>query len=385
MKKVLAFVLSLAMVFALVACGNNSGTNSTNGGNTTNGANSGDGGATNVSDLNVGVFYYTYSDVYITSVRSALDAQLTNLGVKFTDYDGNNTQSTQLDSVNTAITNGANLLIVNIVETSSDDAANNVIEAAKAADIPVIFFNREVSNDVVNSYEKCAFVGTDAAEAGHLQGEMIAEYLTENYDTVDLNGDGRISYVMFKGQDGNNEAEFRTQYSVEDANKLLAEAGHGSADEPALTYYAGDDSATKYLVDPNGSWSSAAATNYMDTILAEYSEANGNMVELVIANNDDMAMGAITSLQAAGYNMGDGNSTTIPVFGVDAVENAKTAISAGTMTGTVMQDAEGMAQSIATLVTNFQNDGDLMSNTGDMIVDADVAKIRVPYAAYFGE
>lgn len=110
-----------------------------------------------------------------------------------------------------------------------------------------------MSDDVVNSYDKCTFVGTDAAEAGHLQGEMIADYLIENYDAVDLNGDGRISYVMFKGQEGNNEAEYRTQYSVEDANSLLAEAGYGFEDEPALTYYAGDDAATKYLVDPNGS------------------------------------------------------------------------------------------------------------------------------------
>ena len=331
------------------------------------------------------MFYYTYSDVYITSVLTALDAQLTSLGVAYQDYDGNNTQPTQLDQVNTAIADGYNLLIVNIVETSSPDAAQNVVDAAKAADIPVIFFNREVSDDVVNSYEKCAFVGTDAAEAGHLQGQMIAEFLSENYDAVDLNGDGKISYVMFKGQEGNNEAEYRTQYSVEDANSLLAEAGHGSADDPALTYYAGNDAATKYLVDPNGSWSSAAATNYMDTILAEYSESNGNMVEMVIANNDDMALGAISSLQTAGYNMGDGQSKVIPVFGVDAVDNAKAAISAGTMTGTVMQDAEGMAQSIATLVSNFEADGDLMSNTGDMIVDEGVAKIRVPYAAYFGE
>lgn len=377
MKKILALVLALVMSLSLVACGD-SGSDAA----TDDGA-AGDTAA--ASDLKVGVFYYTYSDVYITSVRTALDAQLTNLGITYQDYDGNNTQPNQLDQVNTAIADGYNLLIVNIVETSSPDAAQNVVDAAKAADIPVIFFNREVSDEVVNSYEKCAFVGTDAAEAGHLQGQMIAEFLTENYDAVDLNGDGKISYVMFKGQDGNNEAEYRTQYSVEDANALLAEAGHGSAEDPALTYYAGNDAATKYLVDPNGSWSSAAATNYMDTILAEYSESNGNMVEMVIANNDDMALGAISSLQTAGYNLGDGESKVIPVFGVDAVDNAKAAISAGTMTGTVMQDAEGMAQSIATLVSNFDADGDLMSNTGDMIVDEGVAKIRVPYAAYFGE
>ena len=58
-----------------------------------------------------------------------------------------------------------------------------------------------------------------------MQGEMIGDYLVENYETVDLNGDGKISYVMFKGQEANAEAEYRTQYAVEDADKILADAG----------------------------------------------------------------------------------------------------------------------------------------------------------------
>ncbi|MFQ8758338.1 MAG: hypothetical protein ACLSAF_01620 [Intestinimonas sp.] len=114
--------------------------------------------------------------------------------------------------------------------------------------MPIIFFNREVSDDVVNSYEKCAFVGTDAPEAGHLQGKMIGEYLVENWDAVDLNGDGKITYAMMKGQEGNAEAEARTQYGVEDANAVLVEAG-----KPELEYFMGADAATKYQVDPNGS------------------------------------------------------------------------------------------------------------------------------------
>ena len=148
-----------------------------------------------------------------------------------------------MDQVNTAITNGANLLIVNIVENSSPDAAQNVVNAAKEKDIPVIFFNRDFDASVINSYEKCAFVGTDPAEAGHMQGKMIADYLLANYDATDLNGDGSISYVMFKGQEGNVEAEYRTQYSVEDANAQLTGAGKAE-----LTYYGGNDAATKYLV-----------------------------------------------------------------------------------------------------------------------------------------
>ena len=342
-----------------------------------------------VSDLNVAVFYYNYSDIYISSVRNNMDTMLGEMGITPDNYDGAGNQNQQTDQISTAIANGANLLIVNIVETSSPDAAQNAVDAAKAAGIPIIFFNREVSDDVVNSYDKCAFVGTDAPEAGHMQGKMIGDFLMANYDTVDLNGDGKISYVMFKGQEGNAEAEFRTQYAVEDADAILTEGG-----KEALSYYAGADVATKYLVDQNGTWSSAAAVAYMDTILAEYSEANGNMVELVIANNDDMAMGAISSLQTAGYNLGDGECVTIPVFGVDAIDSAKQAIDEGKMTGTVMQDAEGMASTITALVANVQNGGAVMDGideAGGYIVDLNddgtvkVNKIRVPYGLYTAE
>ena len=331
------------------------------------------------SELNVAVFYYNYSDVYISSVRNAMDAEFANLGIKPNNYDGAGNQAQQTDQINTAISNGANLLIVNIVETSSPDAAQNAVEAAKNAGIPIIFFNREVSDDVVNSYDKCAFVGTDAPEAGHMQGKMIGEYLVENYDDVDLNGDGSISYVMFKGQEGNAEAEARTQYGVEDANAVLTAAG-----KPELVYY-NASAADKYLVDQTGNWSAQASNDYMATILPEYSEANGNMVELIICNNDGMAEGAVSALQGTGYNLGDGSSKTIPVFGVDATDSAKQLINEGKMTGTIKQDAEGMAATILNLVSSVKDGGALMDNTSSFNVDEGVAKIRVPYGTYTGE
>ena len=183
MKKTLAILLSAVMMLGLLAgCGSKTTEQPSTSG-TEN---------TETAALNVGVFYYDYSDVYISSVRSSMDEQLKAMGVNYTNYDGAGNQAQQTDQINTAISNGANLLIVNIVETSSPDAAQNAVEAAKTAGIPIIFFNREVSDDVVNSYEKCAFVGTNAPEAGHMQGQMIGEYLLENYDTVDLNGDGVI-------------------------------------------------------------------------------------------------------------------------------------------------------------------------------------------------
>ena len=368
MKKTLAILLSAVMMLGLLAgCGSKTTEQPSTSG-TEN---------TETAALNVGVYYYDYSDVYISSVRSSMDEQLKAMGVNYTNYDGGSNQAQQTDQINTAISNGANLLIVNIVETSSPDAAQNAVEAAKTAGIPIIFFNREVSDDVVNSYEKCAFVGTNAPEAGHMQGQMVGEYLLENYDTVDLNGDGVISYVMFKGQEGNAEAEARTQFGVEDANAVLTAAG-----KPELAYY--NASATdKYLVDQGGKWSAQAANDYMATILPEYSEANGNMVELIICNNDGMAEGAVSALQGVGYNTGDGK--TIPVFGVDATDSAKQLINEGKMTGTIKQGAEGMASTILNLVSSVQGGGELMDNTSSFNVDEGVAKIRVPYATYTGE
>ena len=376
MKKKLALALAAVMMLGLFAgCGNND-----NGGSAASSGSQSAGGSSSeqAAELNVGVFYYTFADVYITSVRNNVNAELDALGVKYQNYDAANTQPTQTDQVTTAITNGCNLLIVNVVETSSPDAAQKICDAAKTADIPVIFFNREVASDVVNSYDKCAFVGTDAAEAGHMQGSLISEYLLANYDAVDLNGDGEISYVMFKGQEGNAEAEFRTQFAVEDCDAALVAAG-----KPALAFYDPNNS-SKYLVDTTGAWSAQAATDYLNTILATYSESNNNMIELIIANNDGMAEGAIAALQPAGYNKGD-DGKMIPVFGVDATDSAKEKINAGQMTGTIKQDAEGMASTIAQLVTNINDGAELMANTESFNVDSDVDKIRVPYGTYTGE
>ena len=183
-----------------------------------------------LSDANIAVFYYTYSDTYISSVRTALDAKLDSLGVKYQNYDANNNQTTQNEQIDTALAQGANILIVNIVTSGSVDASQAVVDKASAKGVDLIFFNRAVEDDatagqVLGSYDKCAFVGTDAPEAGHMQGKMIGDYLVENFDKVDLNGDGKISYAMMMGQLGNAEAIYRTQFAVEDANAVLKEAG----------------------------------------------------------------------------------------------------------------------------------------------------------------
>ena len=185
---------------------------------------------------------------------------------------------------------------------------------------------------------------------------------------------------MFMGQLGNVEAIYRTQFGVEDANAVLTEAG-----KPELEYF--DASNTdKYQVDQEGNWSATAANNYMNTNLAQFNEDNDNMIELVICNNDGMAEGVITALNDKGYNLGTEASTTIPVFGVDATDAAKQLIADGKMTGTIKQDAEGMAQGIAYLVQNVGAGKELMADTDDFNVSEKVSnKIYIPYAPYTGE
>ncbi len=339
-----------------------------------------------LSSANVAVFYYTYADTYISSVRTALDAKLDALGVKYQNYDANNNQTTQNEQIDTALAQGANILIVNIVTSGSVDASQAVVDKASAKGANLIFFNRAVEDEdtagqVLGSYDKLAFVGTDAPEAGHMQGKMIGEYLVENYDTVDLNGDGKISYAMMMGQLGNAEAIYRTQYAVEDANAVLVEAG-----KEELVYF--DDSVaedSRFQVDQDGAWSATAANNYMTTNLSQYNEANKNMIELVICNNDGMAEGVITALNTAGYNMGTEDSTLIPVFGVDATDAAKQLIADGKMVGTIKQDADGMASCIETMVENVASGKALTESTG-FEADPEIAnKIYIPYGVYTGE
>ena len=108
------------------------------------------------------------------------------------------------------------------------------------------------------------------------------------------------------------------------------------------------------------------------------------MVELVIANNDEMAIGAVTALQNAGYNLEDGSATVIPVFGVDATDAAKEAIGKGTMTGTIKQDADGMANTIAQISANFMGGADTFADVAAENV-VGTWRVNIPYATYTGE
>ena len=218
-----------------------------------------------------------------------------------------------------------------------------------------------------------------------MEGQAIADYLLKaenwngNKSKYDLNGDNKISYIMFRGEHGNAEAFGRTKFSVTEANRLLGARGLSLTPSPAnqtSTQYDNDGISNYFLY---GNWSATEAANLMRTALSAHSLTNGS-IELIIANNDDQALGAIEAMNENGFNTGRQGSGYIPVFGVDATTVAVEAIRAGRMTGTILQDAPGMAKTILALAQNVANGQDVFANTSGYNVDSGVHKIRVPYA-----
>jgi methyl-galactoside transport system substrate-binding protein len=185
---------------------------------------------------------------------------------------------------------------------------------------------------------------------------------------------------MFRGEHGNAEAVGRTFYSVYTANQLLAPHNVRLVPSPAnevSTLYA-DDGISNYFL--YGNWSAANAFELMQTALVAHSVTDGS-IELIIANNDDQAIGAINALNEIGFNTGAADQVGfIPVFGVDATDVAMDAIRTGRMTGTILQDGYAMALAVLELAQNVADGNDLLHNTDHFVWDTGVAKIRIPHA-----
>jgi len=364
MKKAIVFVLVLVMLCAVLFTGCKRET----------------------GEFRADVFWYTFADTFLASVRNAMTEEFQRTGINFQHHDCNNSQTTQTQMIQTAINQGSKLLIVNIVTTGSEDAAMTIVNMANRAGVPLIWFNREVSNTVIRAYPNSVFVGTDADEAGYMQGEGIARFLLRpenwvgNRSRFDLNGDGVIRYVMLRGEHGNAEAFGRTKYSIEEANRLLAgrlRLQPSPANQTSTQYE--NDGISNFFLYAN--WSAAEAANLMRTALAAHSLTNGS-IELIVANNDDAALGAIEAMNEQGFNTGRPGAGYIPVFGVDATTVAQEAIRGGRMTGSVLQDAAGMAKTVVFLAGNIARERVLLDDVDQFNMDRGVAKIRVPYALF---
>lgn len=328
MKKTLALVLAAMMVATLGACGNSAEKTpaapeapaaSSEAAPSEAAPSEAAAPEAAATDVSIGACIYKFDDTFMTGVRNNMTSAAEKLGATLEIVDSQNKQPTQNDQVDTYITKGVSALAINAVDRT---AAAPLVEKAKAESLPIVFLNREPEADVMASYDKIWYVGAKAEESGTMSGQIIADYFKAN-PTADKNGDGKIQYIMLQGEQGHQDATLRTEFSI----KAIEEAGFG----------------VEALGSDVANWDKVQATDKMKGFIAS---AGIDKIEAVLANNDDMALGAIEALKAEGYNTGDA-AKFIPVVGVDATAPALESMSKGELLGTVLNDGEN--QGIATV------------------------------------
>ncbi|MCI7735642.1 MAG: galactose ABC transporter substrate-binding protein [Clostridiales bacterium] len=264
----------------------------------------------------IGVAIYQFADNFMTLYRTELARYLTeDCGIPAENIvimDGKNDQAEQTNQIDSFIADNVDVLIINLVQSSS---AASVIQKADAAGIPVVFINREPVADDMALSENICYVGADARQSGTFQGEIVAE--TENKG--DINGNGTVDYVMIMGDPENIDAQYRTEYSI----KALTDAGL----------------AVNKLFEQRGDWDQTKGQELAATALSQY----GNDIDVIFCNNDAMALGAYQAIVDAGRVVGE----DIYLLGVDCLDECKAMVEAGTMTGTVLNDHIGQSHTAA--------------------------------------
>lgn len=265
----------------------------------------------------VAICAYASKDTFILSMMAELRQRAQGrMELEIVSADGD--QNRQNDQVLGMIQNGVDVLAVNPVDRTS---AVYLIRLAKQHNIPIILFNREPLREDLELYEKAYYVGIDPRQQGRLQAELAIDYFKTRPEQ-DLNGDGIIQYVLLRGEPGHQDAELRS-----------------AAAQQALSL--GGLPAQK-LAEESANWEKALGQERMAMLL----NSLGNTIECVLSNNDDMALGAIDALKAAGYFSG---GLSIPVIGVDATAAALDMVAQGALYGTVQNDAPAQAQAVIDL------------------------------------
>ena len=297
--------------------------------------------------VRVGVAYYNQSDTFLNELIACFKEELQSfesddLEVTVTVRDAAGSQRTQDDQVKEMLDAGCNVLCVNLVDRADP---SEIIDLARERDIPIIFFNREPVAEDLMQQDGLYYVGAEAEESGIMQGELAVDAIRQN-DRIDRNKDGKIQYVVLEGEAGHQDAIIRTENAVETLKS------NGIALEK-LSYQIAN-------------WNRAQAQNRMEQMIGQYQ----NKIELVLANNDDMALGAMDAYRKLNYT-----ESALPVFfGVDGTDVGLQAVRDGKMAGTVYNDKEGQAEAMAKLA--------VAAATGEGMEDIEFENEKYIYLPY---
>lgn len=295
----------------------------------------------------IGVAYYNQSDTFLNELLDSFKEQLKEMQNEDMDTvvmvrDAAGVQRTQDDQVKELINAGCDVLCVNLVDRADP---SEIIDMAREHEVPIIFFNREPVAEDLMQWDQIYYVGADAEESGVMQGELAADIIKNNSQT-DRNRDGKIQYVVLEGEPGHQDAIIRTETAV----KTLTDSG---IELEKLSYQIAN-------------WNRAQAENRMEQLIGQYP----NQIELVLSNNDDMALGAMDAYKKLNYT-----ETALPVFfGIDGTDAGLEAVVDSELAGTVYNDKEGQAKAMAELCWALI--------TGDGMEELEFQKERCIYLPY---
>ena len=279
---------------------------------------------TQVKSIKIGVTLYDQYDAFLSELMedfntyAAAKEEETGIAINVEVYNASQSQTTQNNQVEAMAQDGCDIICVNLVDRTDP---TTVIDLAEKNDIPVIFFNRELVEEDLERWDKLYYVGAKAFESGMMEGQIAAAAFLQD-PSVDRNQDGVYQYVVLEGEPGHQDAIVRTEYSV---NTIVS-----SGIEVEKLGYA------------IANWNRAQAQTRMMQLIGQYK----TNIEMVIANSDSMALGAIDAYEKLGYT-----ESNIPVFfGIDGTDEGLEAVQKGKIAATVYNDKEGQAKAMAELV-----------------------------------
>lgn len=304
----------------------------------------------------LGAGIYSASDNFNSYIGKAITNACDGI-FKTNIEDGQNDQSTQNNQFDTMLAKGASAVAVSVCDVT---AAPTLIQKCKdAGNVPIIFFNKEITDyDVINSYENAYQVTSTGGDYGaSIQAQMVIDYWKEHPE-MDKNGDGKLQLVYLMGDPGHTASQPRCDYlksTIEDAGIEI-----------------------DLLAEDTGMWVTATAKEKMDAWVSKY----GDEIECCVAGNDAMALGALSAVEAAGFNTdGEESSKYIPIYGIDALPEILSKIESGEITGSVLQDAKTQGQTIVKMAENLTSGKDAVDGIEGVEVEEEAKAVRVPYQA----
>lgn len=297
--------------------------------------------STNINDvkeIKIGVTLYKQDDTFISTVTKEIEeiAKEKEKGSKYkisvNVVDAKGSMANQNNQVERFISQNYDVICVNIVDRT---AASMIIDKAKSANIPIVFFNREPVEEDMERWDNLYYIGAKAEQSGQIQGNIILRACQKNMNMVDKNGDGKIQYVILEGEPGHQDTLIRTEYCI----KTLTQNGIE----------------LEKLADDTANWQSAQATTKMTQWINDF----GDNIEVVFSNNDEMALGAVDALD---------NSNIIKnrplIIGIDGIQESLKAIKNGLMIGTVVNDNKAQAKAIFNIAYTVSTQGNVNSIEG---------------------